>query len=217
MAKRGSTVSSSTTVAKKNMVMGDALERILELEKEVSRLRHHVSVLSRRNHALVSGSARVEEKEEVGKEEVAVEVASPCEGKEPEPYEAEPLQLVREVAVEVAPPGVAQGPKVVAEAVADPGKAGTSVADRMDLGADSASVKRRRLGSEADEDVVEVVGGRVVILAPSGPKAMMGGKELSFPGRGKTTGYWKPDSIGGRFPGGTVPGRGRGRGGRWMG
>jgi len=38
----------ATQVAENGMVMGAAFMRILELEKEVARLRHHVSVLSKR-------------------------------------------------------------------------------------------------------------------------------------------------------------------------
>jgi len=50
MAKRGSTSFSATKVAKSGLVLAEALGRVLELEKEVSRLRHHISVLSKRNH-----------------------------------------------------------------------------------------------------------------------------------------------------------------------
>jgi len=72
MAKRGSTSFSATKVAKSGLITAKALERVLELEKEVSRLRHHVSVLSKRNHKLelrlgeiLEGREREERKEEV--------------------------------------------------------------------------------------------------------------------------------------------------------
>jgi len=52
MVKRGSTTFSATKVAKAGLAASAALMRILELEKEVSKLRHHVSVLSKRNHAM---------------------------------------------------------------------------------------------------------------------------------------------------------------------
>ena len=66
-----------------------ALQKIIDLEKEVSKLRHHVSVLSKRNHAL---KKEVEKKKE---EEACEEVASPVRGKEPEPQGvAEPSDQV---------------------------------------------------------------------------------------------------------------------------
>jgi len=55
-----------------------ALARILELEKEVSRLRHHVSVLLKRNHGLQKEA----EKRGDGN---GAEVASPVRVQEPEP------------------------------------------------------------------------------------------------------------------------------------
>ena len=68
---------SVTAVAKARLAAWVALTKILELEKEVSRLRRHVSVLSRRNHELqeeVKGLRK-------GEEEKDNEVASQ---KEPE-------------------------------------------------------------------------------------------------------------------------------------
>jgi len=72
MTKRDSTSFSATRVAKSELITVWALERVLELEKEVSRLRHHVSVLLKRNHKLelrlgevLKERERVEEKEEV--------------------------------------------------------------------------------------------------------------------------------------------------------
>ena len=52
MAKRGSTSFSATKVAKSGLITARALELVLELEKGVLRLRHHVSVLLKRNHGL---------------------------------------------------------------------------------------------------------------------------------------------------------------------
>ena len=65
MAKRGGTSFSATKVAKARLAAWAALQRILDLEKEVSRLRHHVSVLSKRNHGL---NKEVERWEEEGDE-----------------------------------------------------------------------------------------------------------------------------------------------------
>jgi len=89
MVKRGSTTFSATKVAKAGLVASAALQKIMDLEKEVSRLRHHVSVLSKRNHML-------QKEVEKGKREVEVavsEVASPGRVEEPEPHlVAEPLE-----------------------------------------------------------------------------------------------------------------------------
>ena len=52
MVKRGPTTFSATKVAKAGLVASAALQKIMDLEKEVSKLQHHVSVLSKRNHML---------------------------------------------------------------------------------------------------------------------------------------------------------------------
>jgi len=74
MAKRGSTSFSATKVAKSGLITAKALKRVLELEKEVLRLRHHVSVLSKRNHKLELrlGEVLVEGDRRERREEVAV-------------------------------------------------------------------------------------------------------------------------------------------------
>ena len=81
MVKRGSTTFSATKVAKAGLTATAALQKILDLEKDISKLRHHVSVLSKRNHGLQKEVDRLK------KEEVAVvsEVASPERVEEPEP------------------------------------------------------------------------------------------------------------------------------------
>jgi len=50
MVKRGSSTFSATSVAKGSVVLSRTVEKNFALEAEVSRLRHHVSVLSRRLH-----------------------------------------------------------------------------------------------------------------------------------------------------------------------
>jgi len=64
MIKRGPTTFSVTKVAKAGLVASAALQKILDLEKEVSKLRHHVSALSKRNH-LLQKEADGRKKEEV--------------------------------------------------------------------------------------------------------------------------------------------------------
>jgi len=81
MVKRGSTTFSASKVAKAGLTATAALHKILDFEKDVSKLRHHVSVLSKKNHGLQKQVDRLK------KEEVAVfsEVASPERVEEPEP------------------------------------------------------------------------------------------------------------------------------------
>jgi len=52
MVKRGSNTFSATKVAKAGLAASAPLTIILELEREVAKLRHHASVLSKRNHEL---------------------------------------------------------------------------------------------------------------------------------------------------------------------
>jgi len=62
MVKRGSSTFSAAAVARSGLALGRTVEKTLALEAEVSRLRHHVSVLSRWLHlsALESESLRHE-------------------------------------------------------------------------------------------------------------------------------------------------------------
>jgi len=78
MVKRGSTSFSATKVAKAGLAASAALTRILELEREVLRLRHHVSVLLKRNQVLRKDAERRDEDD-------GAEVASPVRVQEPEP------------------------------------------------------------------------------------------------------------------------------------
>jgi len=52
MVKRGSSTFSAASVAKGSVVLSRAIEKNFALEAEVSRLRHHVSILSRRLHSV---------------------------------------------------------------------------------------------------------------------------------------------------------------------
>jgi len=62
MVKRGSSTFSAAAVARSGLALGRTVEKALALEAEVSRLRHHIPVLSRRLHlsALESESLRRE-------------------------------------------------------------------------------------------------------------------------------------------------------------
>jgi len=179
MVKRGSTTFSATKVAKAGLTATAALQKILDLEKDVSKLRHHVSVLSKRNHGLQKEVDRLK------KEEVAVssEVASPVGVKEPEPrVVAEPEEEVVVVNVAeafVASAGVAgvRLARVATPEVAEPGVA--EFEDDDDCRSMVSGIgKRRRLDNEEEGEGVEEVGTSVVVPtgprggAPAGPRLM---------------------------------------------
>jgi len=170
MVKRGSTTFSATKVAKAGLTATAALQKILDLEKDVSKLRHHVSVLSKRNHGLQK------EVERLKKEEVAVssEVASPVGVKEPEPQVvAEPEEEVEvDMAVAFVASGAVAGIRVASEA--RPEVAESRVALVVDeeggpsaVGYPVSEGKRRRVdnSSEEGEDDEEVS-----VVAPTGPR-----------------------------------------------
>jgi len=164
---------SATQVAKQGLAVSTALLKMADLEKEVSRLRHHVSVLSRRNHGL--------QKELDGLRDVGEGVAS---NKEPEPQVVveppEPVVVMEmapsvasvEVAIEVAP----EAKPAVAESRVALVVEGPEVAlVRLPKG------KRRRMnveeGSEAEEsedDGSEVGVVEGIIVATSIPRAPRG-------------------------------------------
>jgi len=168
MVKRGPITFSAAKVAKAGLVASAALQKIFDLEKEVSKLRHHVSVLSKRNH-LLQKEADGRKKEE---EAVISEVASPDRVEEPEPQVvAEPLERMSGVIVAgdeedvwvapVAKPAVAESR--VARIVEEEG--GSSEVNRP-----MSANERRRLdeGGDESEEEVEVV--RSVSVVPSGPR-----------------------------------------------
>jgi len=199
----------ATQVANNSMAMGAAFMHILELEKVVSRLRDHVSVLSKR----LNGKG--EEKRIEGKEEVA-EVVAEAEAEAEIVCEAEAEAGIvgeAEVAAVGAPPSTSGVYKVVAEEEDE--------ADEIVTGVESMSV-----GSEEDED--EVIDGKIVVRLPGDRKrriAEAGGEEriveeekslvravLTGPRSGEQRGV-----VGGRVPGGPssmFSGRGRGGTGR---
>jgi len=131
----------ATQIANNGMAMGAAFMRILELEKEVSRLWHHVSVLSKR----LSGR---KEEEKVEEEEEVAAVVAEAEAEAEERVEAE-------VAAVGAPPITSGIYKVVAEV--------EDVAEEIVAGVESMSV-----GSRDDED--EVVNGRIIVRMPGDRK-----------------------------------------------
>jgi len=181
MVKRGSTTFSATKVAKAGLTATAALQKILDLEKDVSKLRHHVSVLSKRNHGLQKEVDRLK------KEEVAVdsEVASPERVEEPEPLVvAEPEESVVVENVAEAFVALASVAGVRVASVARPPVAESRVALVVDeeggpsaVGYPVSEGKRRRVDNSSEEgdneeemDVVVPSGPRGG--APGGPRAM---------------------------------------------
>jgi len=192
MVKRGSTTFSAMKVAKAGLAASAVLTRILELEKEVSRLRHHVSVLSKQNHGL-------QKEAEKRRDDDGTEVASPERVQEPEP------QVVAEPEVQMSGTIVAGGEEDVwMVPVAKPAVAESRVALVVDK-PEVALVrllkgKRRRTcveeGSEVEEseaEVVESVEEVGIIVVTSIPRAPRGivvvvgapvGPRSGFVGRG---------------------------------
>ena len=85
---------SSKTVASA-VVLTKVVEKTLALEAEVSRLRHHVSVLSKRLHRLTVTKKEEDGKmvvDEAGVEGLGEEVASSLGVQEPEPHVAKPSE-----------------------------------------------------------------------------------------------------------------------------
>jgi len=172
MVKRGSTTFSATKVAKAGLAATAALTRILELEKEVGRLRHHVSVLSKRIH--VMGKEAEKERENDG-----AEVASPVRVQEPEP------QVVAEPEVRMKGIIVAEEEEdLFVASVAKPAVAESRVA--LDIDEPEVALvrlpkgKRRRTSVvEEDEETTgseaeEVVEGQMVATSvPRKPRGMV--------------------------------------------
>jgi len=172
MVKRGSTTFSATKVAKAGLAASAALTRILELEKEVGRLRHHVSVLSKRIHVM----GKEEERKRGGD---GAEVASPVRVQEPEP------QVVVEPEVRMSGTIVAEDEEDVWVA---PEAKPVVAESRVALVVDEHKValvrlpkgKRRRtnVGSEEEEttesEAEEVVEGQMVATSiPRKPRGMV--------------------------------------------
>ena len=78
MVKRGSKSFSANKLADTGLVMAEMMRKMMEMEKEIGRLRHHVSVLSKREVLMkkeLERERKGKEKEEVAEEEVAEVVA----------------------------------------------------------------------------------------------------------------------------------------------
>ena len=177
MPQQKSTSFSAAKVANFGVVMAEMVSEMSVLRKEVKRLRHHVSVLSKRNDRLVkdgksravppiaSGANRGIEDSECGGEEVAdvkAEVAAKEATVEAGAEAEEEVVEVAEAEAEVAEEEAIVEAEAEAEGVAREGVSGGS-ADSSD---DS-------MGGDSDEVVVE--DGRLRIVAPRGPREWVRG------------------------------------------
>ena len=141
MSQRKSTSFSAAKVANFGVVMAEMVGKMSEMEKEIKRLRHHVSVLSKRNHQLVKD----------GKSRAASPIASGVslsdedeEKKVTSGVVAESVALVEEA--EVAEPVV-----------------------RLPVAVKGMGSKKRRVdGSENEGEEVERK--EEVLIAPLGPR-----------------------------------------------
>ena len=137
--------------------MAEMIEKMGEMEKEIKRLRHHVSVLSKRNHELVKN----------GKSRAAPPIARGVslredEGEEKRGVVAESVALVEEaevVAVSVAQVEVAE----MAEPVV-----------RLPVAVKGEGSKKRRVDGSEKGGVVEEKK-EEELIAPLGPRAECGG------------------------------------------
>ena len=243
MSQQKSTKFSAARVANFGVVMAEMFEERMKLEKEIKRLRHHVSVLSKRNNELMKD----------GKSRAVAPIASvtslcSCKGKEKEGVaesEAEVAVEVATVEAEDEAGRVAKGKEVeVADDVADDeavalkeGSEGSGVASVAESevvseageGSSSGSMMEIEEGVEelrsriSDEDVL--VDGMIVPLkgyeskglgvrgAPMGPKRSYGRGDFVPLGP-----YGFRNVIGGRGRGGGIrPGVAGGGGNRGRG
>ena len=156
MTQQKSTRFSAAKVANFGVVMAEMIGKMSEMEKEIKRLRHHVSVLSKRNHEMVKND----------KSRAAAPIASVASLREEEGVEKRGVVAESVVAFEEA--------EVVAESMASFEEA--EVAEpvvRLPVAVKGEGSKKRRV--EASEDEGEVVKKEEVLIAPLGPRAECGG------------------------------------------
>ena len=156
MSQQKSTRFSAAKVANFGVVMAEMVAKMSDMEKEIKRLRHHVSVLSKRNHRLV----------EDGKSRAAPPIASDAS------LSVEKAGVER-VRVEEKKVRVEEVVEVVAESVASFEEA--EVAEplvKLPVAVKGEGSKKRRVdGSDDGRGVKE----ERVLIAPLGPRAECGG------------------------------------------
>ena len=157
MPQQKSTSFSAAKVANFGVVMAEMVGKMGEMEKEIKRLRHHVSVLSKRNHELVKN----------GKSRAAAPIASVASLREGEEKEKSGVVAESEALVEEA--------EVVALSVASFEEA--EVAEpvvKLPVAVKGEGSKKRRVDGSEDEGE-EKKGVEEELIAPLGPRAICGG------------------------------------------
>ena len=207
MPQQKSTSFSAAKVANFGVVMADMVGKMSEMEKEIKRLRHHISVLSKRNHQLMkdgksraassiaSGASLSEEEDEddgmeveLGKGKMRVTIMA---------TEEELVDVVRDAGIGL---GLIRGERATerVEGVGERGVEAESVVlveeaevaepvVRLPVAVKGEGSKKRRVDrSEDEEEEVKKVG--EVLIALLGPRAECGsllrrvGEESVFAG-----------------------------------
>ena len=186
MPQQKSTMFSAAKVANFGVVMAEMVGKMSEMEKEIKRLRHHVSVLSKRNHQLmkegksraaspIASDVSLSDEEDVGDERLGL-MRFTATGTEEEFGEVlEDLRTgsrtLRKKLVESMEKAKERG--VVAETVAEEEEVVAEPKVWLPSYEDKKG-KRRRLGN-VEEEVEEVSREEEVLIAPLGPRAECGG------------------------------------------
>ena len=186
MPQQKSTTFSAAKVANFGVVMAEMVGKMSEMEREIKRLRHHVSVLSKRNHQLMKdGKSRAaspiasdvslseEEEEEVVRPGLMRFTATGTEeefGEVLEDLRTGSRKLKDKLLGSVEK---ARRSGVVDESVAEEEVEVAEPKVRLPSYEDKKG-KRRRLGSE-EEGVEEIVREDEALIVPLGPRAECGG------------------------------------------
>ena len=156
MTQQKSTRFSAAKVANFGVVMAEMMVKMGDMEKEIKRLRHHVSVLSKKNHELVKN----------GKSEAAAPIASVASFGEDGGEEKSGVVAGSEALVEEA--------EVVAVSVAGVEEAEVAVpVVRLPVAVKGEGSKKRRVEVSSEEEEGERR--EEILIAPLGPRAECGG------------------------------------------
>ena len=185
MHQQKSTTFSAAKVANFRVVMAEMVGKMSDIEKEIKRLQHHVSGLSKRNHQLMKdGKSRVtspiasdvslsdEEVEEIGRPGLMKFTAT---GMEEEFVELlEDLRAGSRTLKERLKESVekAKGREVVAETVAEEEEVVAEPKVWLPI-YENEKGKRRGIGEKTEEE--EEVRESKELIAPFGPRAICGG------------------------------------------
>ena len=218
MVKRGSKSFSANKLADTGLVMVEMARKVMEMEREIGRLRHHVSVLSKREVVLkkeLERERKGKEKEEVAVEEEVAEVVA-------EEYSEAPPEAEGSVAGGLES-GTEGSVKLWDERVAD---LRSHISDEdvvvggkiipmkgYEPGAEVVEVESSTVVPKAPRAMQGMIEREVVLGAPAGPRAQMaGGGGTGTKRRRVQPGFGPSGSLFGTTGGFYARGP---RGGRW--